>query len=460
MTYVVSRHIPERLRWWQTARFGVSFHWGAYSVAARGEWVRSAEKLSIEAYQTYVDRFLPEPGAVQAWATAAKQAGAGYGLLTTKHHDGFCLFASDLTTYTSAASACGRDLVREYVEAFRAQGLKVGLYYSLLDWHHPDYPAWHDRQHPSRFDERFRDRPGEWARYVTYFHGQVRELLTKYGRIDLLCFDFSYWAFGAEAWRADELVRMIRSLQPDILINDRLDPGCPVKRTTPPAWAGDFDSPEQLIPDHPVCDDSGRQIPWETWVTDTNSWCYAPADHTRKSAREVIHHLIHCVSQGGNLCLNFGPDAHGRIEPAGLALLADIGTWMAANGAAIRGCGPAGLGRPPWGYFTSDGATLYAHVTEPALGHLSLPGLRGKVRRGRVLANGTAVHLTPFWNAGVQTFGAPDDVFFNFAQPVQSTHRPPDPCATVVAFDLVPEAAWAAVAREQTATPEVRVPFA
>ncbi len=456
---VPARPVPERLRWWQEARFGVSFHWGLYSIPARGEWVRSNERLSVAAYRHYFDSFHADRFDARNWAAQVRASGAGYGLLTTKHHDGFCLFDSALTTYSSMHTPARRDLVREYVDAFRAEGLRVGLYYSLLDWHHPDCPAFGDRQHPLRHDEAERGREHQWERYVAYFHGQIRELLSNYGRIDLLCFDFSYWDYGAEAWRAEELVKMIRELQPDIILNDRLHPGCSIKRATPPAWAGDFDSPEQLVPDRPIRDAAGRAIPWESWITSNNSWCYSPLDSAWKTPADIIRILVNCVSKGGNLSLNLGPDARGQLPAEGEFLLREVGAWMQRNGSSIRGCGDAALPRPEWGRFTSDGRRLYAHITDTALGHLTLPGLRGRVRGGRVLATGVEAVLTDFWNPGVQTFGEPDDIFFNLGKPVMSTFPRPDPVDTVVAFDLVPEAEWAATAAAQSNQPEQRVPF-
>ena len=456
---IPTRPVPERLRWWLDARFGVSFHWGLYSIPARGEWVQSSERLSPEAYRQYFASFAPQRFDARRWASLVRTSGARYGLLTTKHHDGFCLFDSALTDFTSMHAPAGRDLVREYVEAFRAEGLRVGLYYSLLDWHHPDYPAFGDRQHPQRWDEAQRGRDQQWERYVEYFHGQIRELLTNYGRIDLLCFDFSYWDFDSERWRAEELVHMIRTLQPDIVLNDRLHPGCTIKRAAPPRWAGDFDSPEQLVPDEGLRDANGLAIPWESWVTATNSWCHNPLDTAWKSPADVIRTLVNCVSKGGNLSLNLGPTADGDIPPEGEALLRAVGAWLERNGASIHGCGDAGLPRPEWGRYTTDGRRLYAHITDTVLGHASLPGLRGCVREGRVLTTGTEAILTDFWNPGVQTFGKPDDIFFNLGKPVQATFPKPDPIDTVVAFDWVPDAERAAVGAAQTNQPEQRVPF-
>ena len=199
-----------RLKWFQDARFGMFIHWGLYAIPARGEWVRSTEQIPPENYEYLKDEFNPVNYDPRQWAKLCRQAGMKYAVLTTKHHDGFCLFDSKLTDFKSTNTPCGRDLVREYVEAFRAEGLKVGMYYSLLDWHHPDYPARGRPEPPAA--QCAAGAPGaiNFERYLEYMHGQVRELMTNYGKIDLLWLDFSYDDMTAEKWKATELVRMVR----------------------------------------------------------------------------------------------------------------------------------------------------------------------------------------------------------------------------------------------------------
>ena len=240
---------PERVKRFLQDRFGMFIHFGLYAIPARGEWVRSMERISVEDYQKYFERFNPAEFNPREWAKLAKEAGMKYAVMTAKHHDGFCLFDSALTDYKSTNTPFGRDLVREYIEAFRAEGLKVGLYYSLLDWHHPDYPAYRDGQHPMRDNEAFRDVPQDFSNYIRYFHGQVRELLTNYGKIDILWFDFSYKDsvndMSGEKWGASDLIRMIRGIQPEIVLDDRLG------RQTGPYTKllyGDYASPEQCLP--------------------------------------------------------------------------------------------------------------------------------------------------------------------------------------------------------------------
>ena len=437
--------LPPRLQNWTTARFGMSLHWGLYSLPGRGEWLRSDEQLTVTQYQAYFDNFNPDTGCTQAWAAAAREAGAKHVVLTAKHHDGFCLWDSELTTYTSMHTPCRRDLIREYVGALREQGLSVGLYYSLVDWHHADYgPVFRDRQHPLRHDpsQEALDCQRDWGRYLRFMHGQVEELLTQYGKIDVLYFDFSYWNFAGETWGATDLMRMVRRHQPDIVINDRLGNEA-IKSAEPPAYVGDFDHAEQNIPREPVRNAAGRAVPWEAWFTLSNSWCYSRTDRDFKSAATVIHALVNCVSKNGNLCLNVGPDALGHLGEVERNTLRRIGDWLRVNGQSIYAAGSADMEKPEWGYYTmsNDRKYLFAHVLAPIIGHLSLKGLRGVITNPIVLTSGLPGVLSGYWNPGVQTFDAPDDVFFNFRSPVAATWPMPDAMDTVIRFELVHEPA-------------------
>ena len=426
---------------WQRDRFGMSLHFGLYSVAARGEWVRSVEELHIEEYRHYFEAFNPDPGWAAEWARLAARAGARYAVLTTKHHDGFCLFDSALTSYKATNAAAGRDLVREWVDAVRAEGLKVGFYYSLVDWHHPDCPAAGDRQHPLRHkaDSPARNAQCDWNRYVAYLHGQVEELCTLYGRIDSLVFDFSYWEYTGEKWGATELLRKIRSLQPHCLVNDRLgnEPG---KRVPRPSFAGDYEQTEQNIPREGLRDDAGMPMPWEGWFTLNNSWCYSTTDHCWKTPTAVIRALVNCVSKNGNLLLNVSPDARGRVPAQARGILEELGRWLALNGESIYGAGASEFPKPEWGRYTQREGVLYAHLLDPVIGNITLHGLRGRVKNGRLPATGAEVLLCDFWNPGVQTFDGPEDIFFNFARPTSATYPLPDAHDTVVAFDLATDA--------------------
>jgi len=434
--------------WFRESRLGVSFHWGVASVPGRGDgWLRSREQMGLAAYERFFQGFQPTADWAPRWAAAVRGAGAGYAFLTAKHHDGFCLWPSALTDYhVGRTPARGRDLVREFVEATRAAGLKVGLYYSLVDWRHPDYPHFGDRQHPLRFDAeaRVEEPRRDFTRYVDFLHGQVRELLSGYGPLDLLVLDFSYWDLVGEAWRGAELMRMIRDLQPGIAVNDRLEPDA-IKRDAPPPWAGDFDTAELNIPREQPRAPSGRPLPFDAWFPLGRNWFHDEEDAARiagrKSARTIIRALVNCASKNGNLNLNLAPDPSGRLHPHDVAALEAIGEWMRVNREAIDGAGAADLPKPEWGRWTQRGSTLYAHLLEPVIGHLSLPGLRGRVRRARVLATGRDAFLGNYWNVGVQQFDAPDDLFLNFEEPLGDTYPLPDATDTVIALDLATSAA-------------------
>jgi len=415
----------ERMEWFIKARFGLFVHWGIYAIPARGEWVRSHEKLSIEDYQPFFEEFNPVNYNPKEWAALAKKAGMKYTVITAKHHDGFCLFDSKLTDYKATNTLAGRDLIKEYVDAFRNEGLKVGFYYSLIDWHHPDYPAYGDNFHPMRDNEAWKDKKHDFSRYLQYMHGQVRELLTNYGKIDIMWFDFSYGNMSGETWKATELVKMVRSLQPHIIIDDRL--GGHIRSVNKEVYAGDFASPEQIIPPEGVVDEAGNPIPWEACITMNNHWGYAAADKDFKSPKQLIRALVECVSKGGNLLLNVGPNAKGEFPEESVEILTEIGKWMSKNGESIYGCGNAGLPKPEWGRYTRKGNKLYAHIFERGIGPIAVQGIKGKIKRARLLADGSEVDIQKPWNA--VHYG--DAIFINF-----KSSRLPDEIDTVVELEL------------------------
>lgn len=415
----------ERMEWFIKARFGLFVHWGIYAIPARGEWVRSHEKLSIEDYQPFFEEFNPVNYNPKEWAALAKKAGMKYTVITAKHHDGFCLFDSKLTDYKATNTPAGRDLIKEYVDAFRNEGLKVGFYYSLIDWHHPDYPAYGDNFHPMRDNEAWKDKKHDFPRYLQYMHGQVRELLTNYGKIDIMWFDFSYGNMSGETWKATELVKMVRSLQPHIIIDDRL--GGHIRSINKEVYAGDFASPEQIIPPEGVVDEAGNPIPWEACITMNNHWGYAATDKDFKSPKQLIRALVECVSKGGNLLLNVGPNAKGEFPEESIEILTEIGKWMSKNGESIYGCGNAGLPKPEWGRYTRKGNKLYAHIFERGIGPIAVQGIKGKIKRARLLADGSEVDIQKPWNA--VHYG--DAIFINF-----KSSRLPDEIDTVVELEL------------------------
>jgi len=415
----------EYMQWYLEARFGMFIHWGLYAIPARGEWVKQNESIPDADYQPFFETFNPVDYDPSAWAWAAKEAGMKYAVMTAKHHDGFCLFDTKYTDYKSTNTPAGRDLIREYVDAFRAEGLKVGFYYSLLDWHHPDYPIAGDGIHPMRNHPDHKDHKGNLPAYADYIRNQVEELLTNYGKIDIIWFDFSYGEMRGEAWKATELVKMVRKLQPDIIIDNRL--GGNIKASEPEIYAGDFASPEQIIPPEGVTSETGQPIPWEACITLNDHWGYAAADQNWKSPQTVVRALVECVSKGGNLLLNVGPTARGEIPLPCYDILSEVGRWMHENGESIYGCGSAGLTKPEWGRFTRKGRQLFAHVLDRGIGPVNLRDLEGKVDYARLLADGSEIRLQRPWNAGE----FPTDAFVTFP-----TAELPDPWDTVVALTL------------------------
>lgn len=392
----------KRMQWFVQARFGMFIHWGLYAVPARGEWVRSNERMPEEKYMPFFREFDPSAADPKAWVQAAKEAGMGYVILTAKHHDGFCLFDSELTDFKSTNTPMGRDIVREFLEAGREAGLKVGLYYSLIDWHHPDFPHHGDRYHPMRSDPAASNEERDFKRYLAYMHGQVKELCTRYGRLDVLWFDFSYNQLRGEAWRANELADMVRTLQPGILLNNRLEVSGEgfgsLAQGEPAPCHGDFVSPERMVPPEGLFDPQGRPLYWETCTTMNHSWGYCAGDPWYKPASLLLKKLVECVSKGGNFLLNVGPDGNGRIPRQAMDTLKYLGQWMQINGESIRGCGPSGMEKPEWGRITRRENVLYLHIYENALGPLPLYGIPAeKIRAMRLLQDGREIPLSVSW---------------------------------------------------------------
>ena len=395
--------VMKRTQWWREARFGMFIHFGAYAVPARGEWVKSNERLTTEQYQKYVDEFNPADFDAKAWAKTAKAAGMKYAVLTAKHHDGFCMFDSKLTDYKLSKRFGGRDLVREYLDAFRAEGLRVGLYYSLIDWHHPDYP--NVGNHPLRDDKEYAKRQFNWDNYLKYMHGQVEELVKNYGKLDVMWFDYSFDEYSGEKWKANELVTMIRKYQPDIILDNRLttNEGSSTKQRMLKT-VGDFESPEQGIPDAPLVDKYNNPLPWETCLTLNGGWGYTELDHNWKSPELIIHTLVNCVSKNGNLLLNVGPDARGNIPEESVEILTEVGKWMDKNGQSVYGCGASGLAKPDWGRYTQKGNTIYAHWLYPNLGQLNAKGVDGEqVKNVYLLKSGAELSYQKTWWGNTET---------------------------------------------------------
>lgn len=426
----------ERTEWYRHDRFGMFIHWGLYAIPARGEWLRSVEQMPSEEYDTFFDEFTAENYDPKQWAKLAKQAGMKYAVLTAKHHDGFCLYDSKYTDFTSMNAPCKRDLVAEFLEAFRAEGIKVGLYFSIIDWRHPDYPHYGDKFHPMRNNEEYKDSEHNFERYLEYMHNQARELLTNYGHLDLMWFDFSYDEMKNEKWRASEFMQMVREHQPHIITDNRLegsseDSGS-ILTSNPTTYAGDFASPEQMIPPTGLVNDAGDAIPWEACITLNNNWGYCAHDKHYKSPQMIIKMLVECVSKNGNLLLNVGPDAKGKIPKESVDILTNVGEWMSENSESIYGCGMSSLPKPEWGRFTQKGNKLYAHVFEEQAGAICLEKMAGKIGKMRLLKDKSEVKQTSFWNLTEYL----DNAFFFFSPKAVDCYPLPDPRDTVVEIFL------------------------
>lgn len=380
-------------------RFGMFIHWGLYAIPAResrSEWIRSVDRVTNEEYQTYFDTFNPTDYDPERWAKLAKKAGMKYAVLTTKHHDGFCLFDSKYTDFKATNTPAGRDLVKEYVDAFRKEGIKIGFYYSLLDWHHPDYPAYNDPHHPMRGNEAFKNQGEHFERYVEYLHNQVRELMTNYGKIDILWFDFHYDDMTGEKWEATKLVKMVREINPDVIIDDRL--GGDIKSDTPEYFVGDFGSPEQMIPAHGLTNYKGEPLPWEACITLNNSWGYSQRDVNYKSAKNVVNMLMECVSKGGNLILNVGPDAKGNIPKKSVEVLEEVGEWMKLNSEAVYACSYSELPKPEFGRITKSDDAYYLYVQDHCSECIALFDVKEKIKCATLLSDGSKLSMAEPWN--------------------------------------------------------------
>ena len=412
----------ERLKWWTDARFGMFIHWGSYAQAARHEWVKKRERIPDDEYQKYFEVFDPDLFDPSEWAKKAKAAGMKYAVITSKHHEGFCMFESAFTDYDVINTPYGKDIIKEWVDAFRTEGLGIGFYYSLIDWHHPEYTI--DRVHPqsvstqAEYDELNKDR--DMAVYREYLKNQVREILTKYGKIDILWLDYSFpgqFGKGRDDWGSVELVKMVREIQPEIIINDRAD--------LKDYWGGwDFTTPEQYkVESWPEID--GKKIPWETCQTFSGSWGYYRDEHTWKDKKQLLVLLIESVSKGGNLLLNVGPTARGTFDHRADEALADMGEWMKFNSRSVYGCtqAPAEFEVPDNTILTynPDTKRLYIHLLDYPLTNFRLPGYKGKVKYAQFLHDASELLITsPYGHHMQGSISTENDL--NLRLPVNKPH--------------------------------------
>jgi alpha-L-fucosidase len=350
------------MAWWHQARFGMFIHFGVYSSIQRHEWAMETEAIPFDQYVAHASTFKPARGCARSWAKLAKAAGMKYMVLTTKHHEGFCNFDTKLTDYNAVKQGPGFDIVREYVDAARAEGLRVGFYYSLMDWHHPD-------------GARCATDAAARRRFVDYTQGLLRELMTNYGKIDVLWYDVA-WPLNADGWESVKMNEMVYSLQPGIVINNRnkLD--------------GDFSTPEQKI----VASEGERA--WESCMTLNDSWGYQRADNNWKTSQTVIRNLITCSHDGGNYLLNIGPKADGSIPEESVKVLTEVGQWMQTGGQTIYGSDICQPRRSNYASYTRKGNTLYMHVHFWPGTYVAITGLKNKVTSVKLLKSGQPLQFT------------------------------------------------------------------
>jgi alpha-L-fucosidase len=376
-----------RMQWWRDAKFGMFLHWGPVSLSGKElGWGRNANRPwdisgvqtprnSDPVYDNLYKQFNPVKFNADLWVKIAQDAGMKYMVIICKHHDGFSMFDSKLTEYDIMATPYGKDIIKQFADACHKAGMKLGLYYSTRDWYHPDYLV------------------GDNKKYDAWYRGQVEELLSNYGKVDVMWFDHvggQDWS----KWKFDELFAMLYRLQPDLIVNNRAARFCgprsrkdygPATPELKKATDGDFGTPEQAIGHMDLKND------WESCMTLVGGqWSWKP-NGGMYSLDGTVNMLVNCATGGGNLLLNLGPMPTGEIEPRQVALLKQVGDWVKPRAEAIYGTrgGPLGNGR--WGGSTHRGNIVYVFAKEWQGDKLSLSGLPGKVTAAKKLVGGEAV---------------------------------------------------------------------
>jgi len=355
-----------RMQWWHEARFGMFIHWGLYSQLGRAEWVMNRERIPLKEYEQLADTWRPKPRPAREWAALAKKAGMKYMVMTTKHHEGFCLWDTQQTDYNAAKHGPGRDLVREYVEACREFGLRVGFYYSLMDWRHPDGAR-------CAKDESAR------RRFLDFTQGCVRELMSNYGKVDIMWYDVAWPLQSPEAWESAKMNAMVRRLQPEIIINNRS------------RLPEDFGTPEG----HVTPEAEGRS--WESCMTFNGEWGWQPTPpEDWESVRSVLKMLRTCTGGGGNLLLNIGPKPDGSVPEEAVERLTAVGKWLARYGEPVYGTVDriTDMEVMLTGAWTRKGKVLYYWVTRWPGNELAIGGLRGKLKKAVLLPDGKPLTFT------------------------------------------------------------------
>jgi len=416
----------ERMQWWREARFGMFIHWGLYAVPAGewkgerikgiGEWIMERADIPVAEYEPLAGQFNPVKFNADQWARIAKNAGMKYIVITSKHHDGFCLWDSKVTDYDIIdATPFGRDILKELSKACKKHGIRLCFYHSIMDWHHPDaqapfYPNYNDRNCTNP----------NFGRYVeTYMKPQLRELITEYGPLGVLWFD-GEWIKDWTEPQGKDLYEYVRALQPDIIVNNRVGKGRKGMEGLSKGdqeYAGDFGTPEQQIPAKGLAG-----VDWESCMTMNKTWGYKYYDDDWKSEEDLLRKLADIASKGGNFLLNVGPTAEGSIPAPSVERLDAMGKWMKVNGESIRGTTASPLGTVPWGRCTAKRGKLYLHVFEwPTSGKLEVPAVEGDVKKAYLLAK-KRTKLAVSRQDGKVIVDVPEDA--------------PDPINTVVVLEI------------------------
>jgi alpha-L-fucosidase len=385
-----------RMQWWSEARFGMFIHWGLYSIPAgewkgttdHAEWIRATARIPLQEYDKFVGQFDPAKFNAAEWVRMAKNAGMKYIVITSKHHDGFCLFDSKYTDFDVMSTPFKRDIMKELADACHKEGIKICWYHSIMDWHHPDYL-------PRREWETERPATGaDFDRYVQHLKNQLKELLTNYGEISVLWFD-GEWEPTWNTKYGTDLYNYVRSLRPNIIINNRVGAGRSGMQgfTKGGEFAGDFGTPEQEIPATGL-----PGVSWETCMTMNDHWGYNKHDDRWKSTEDLIRKLADIASKGGNFLLNVGPTSEGLLPQPSVERMKQIGEWMKVNGEAIYGTKASPFNALDWGRCTQKpinrGVRLYLHVFDwPANGKLIVPGILNEPNRAFLLADKEQLHL-------------------------------------------------------------------
>jgi alpha-L-fucosidase len=418
-----------RMRWWREARFGLFIHWGLYAIPAGewngrtnyAEWIRHQAQIPLEQYNTFTNQFNPVKFDANAWARLAHRAGMKYLVITSKHHDGFCLWPSDLTEFDVASTPFNRDILKELSTACEQQDVRFCTYHSIMDWHHPDYLP----RRKWEVDTRPVD-GADFERFRAYLKGQLRELVTDYNP-GVLWFDGEW----EDTWTHEmgvDLYDHVRSLNPRILINNRVDKGRKGMQglTKDGSFRGDFGTPEQEIPAEGL-----PGVDWESCMTMNRHWGWNRFDTEWKSTKDLVRKLIDIASKGGNFLLNVGPKADGTFPDEAVERLEGIGRWMDGNAAAIHGSFASPIGQAAWGRCTrrplpADGTSrLYLHVFDwPTDGRLVVANLRGRPLTARLLTTERSLQVTKAEDAKV-TISVPAEA--------------PDPIASVIVLDVQAE---------------------